>query len=459
MKINAFTTTISAIFALAVLQGNVISQNNNFDAPQNMGANLNTASDETGPVISPDGLSLYFSSNRPGGRGGTDVYVSQRAALGSAWGMPQNVGATINSSANDNITGISLDGLSMLINSSRPGGLGGPDLYLSTRKKANNDFGWNAPVNLGATVNSPFTDNSGNFFVDPKTGAVSLLFSSDRVAMNGVKLDFYQSTRLADGTFAAPTPINELNGEGAHFGSAIRPDGLEIFIGSSRPAGLNNPKFDIFVATRASTSEHWNAPVLVGGINNLEGDDRLPKLSADSAILYFNSNRAGGFGGFDLYSATRCSLYAVDSPCTVNKANADFDGDGRSDLSIFRPSEGNWYIFSRGNNTFKIQPFGNSGDKIVPGDYDGDGRTDFAVFRPSEGNWYYLQSATGGFSIVNWGIETDTPVPGDYDGDGRTDVAVYRSGAWYIVQSSNGQIVLRQFGISTDIPVVSPNPQ
>src|SRR6476620_6319338 len=83
MKINAFTTTISAIFALAVLQGNVISQNNNFDAPQNMGANLNTASDETGPVISPNGLSLYFSSNRPGGRGGTDVYVSQRAALGS----------------------------------------------------------------------------------------------------------------------------------------------------------------------------------------------------------------------------------------------------------------------------------------------------------------------------------------------------------------------------------------
>ena len=135
MKINAFTTTISAIFALAVLQGNVISQNNNFDAPQNMGANLNTASDETGPVISTNGLSLYFSSNRPGGRGGTDVYVSQRAALGSAWGMPQNVGATINSSANDNITGISLDGLSMLINSSRPGGLGGPDLYLSTRKR------------------------------------------------------------------------------------------------------------------------------------------------------------------------------------------------------------------------------------------------------------------------------------------------------------------------------------
>src|SRR5204863_757267 len=150
---------------------------------------------------------------------------------------------------------------SMLLNSARAGGIGGPDLWISTRTDANNDFGWTAPVNLGATVNCPTTDNSGNFFEDPATGAVTLIFSSDRAGgLPGVKFDFFQSTRNADGTFNTPTPINELNGEGSHFGSAIRRDGLEMFIGSSRPAGLNNPKFDIFVSSRASTSAPWSTP-------------------------------------------------------------------------------------------------------------------------------------------------------------------------------------------------------
>ncbi|MDQ3041512.1 MAG: VCBS repeat-containing protein, partial [Acidobacteriota bacterium] len=397
-------------------------------------------------------LSLYFSSNRPGGLGLTDVWVSQRATLTSAWGAPHNLGATVNSSSGDGVTSFSLDGRTMFIHSNRPGGLGLFDLYLSTRTDPNNDFGWTAPVNLGAVINSTLADLGTNYFEDPATGAGSLIFCSDRNGTPGIGFDVYQSTRNADGTFNPPTPINELNSVGAELRTAIRRDGLEIFIAASRPGGMVPGLFDIWVSTRASTTSLWNPPVLAPGLNTLEDDSQMA-LSPDGSILYFQSNRAGGFGGTDLYSTVRVS---------VNRSStADFDGDGRSDISVFRPSDGTWYVMQSGSNTFRAQPFGTSGDKIVPGDYDGDGRTDFAVFRAvsSSGIWYILRSSDNSFLAVTWGLNTDKPVPGDYDGDGRTDIAVYRDGAWYILQSSNGQFATHQFGASSDIPIAAGNIQ
>jgi glucose/arabinose dehydrogenase len=139
----------------------------------------------------------------------------------------------------------------------------------------------------------------------------------------------------------------------------------------------------------------------------------------------------------------------------------DFDCDGQSDVTVFRPSNGIWYVLQSGmNNTAHIDyQWGVSTDIPVPGDYDGDGQTDIAVFRRATGSWYVLLSGKGFSTFVSfqWGISTDTPVPGDYDGDGKTDVAVFRpaTGAWYVLQSTTNSttFVSYQWGTSTDIPV------
>jgi hypothetical protein len=98
-------------------------------------------------------------------------------------------------------------------------------------------------------------------------------------------------------------------------------------------------------------------------------------------------------------------------------------------------------------------------DVPVPGDYDGDGKTDVAIWRASTGTWAIIRSSDGGFTTRQWGSGgapyLDVAVPGDYDGDGKTDIAVWRrsTGTWYIIRSSDGGVTTQQSGASTDIPI------
>lgn len=133
----------------------------------------------------------------------------------------------------------------------------------------------------------------------------------------------------------------------------------------------------------------------------------------------------------------------------------DYNGGGEVDIAVFRASEGRWYISQGSRFNFNVINWGTAGDIAVPADYDGDGKTDAAVFRPSNGTWYIRESSTGNPRYVTFGLAGDALVPRDYDGDGKADVAVFRAGTWYIIQSFTGKVKTEQFGVIGDTPVAS----
>jgi hypothetical protein len=178
----------------------------------------------------------------------------------------------------------------------------------------------------------------------------------------------------------------------------------------------------------------------------------------------FNGDRFGGsvalsFGNLVVGAAEK----ALTSPngqgaayyftLGIPKTFFDFDGDLKSDLSIFRPSNGQWWYQQSSDNNVRALTFGVSTDKPVPADYDGDGKTDIAVYRPSTGEWFVLRSSNLTFFSIPFGISTDKPAPGDFDGDGLTDITVFRAsqGVWYINKTSGG-VQITQWGAASDVP-------
>jgi hypothetical protein len=162
------------------------------------------------------------------------------------------------------------------------------------------------------------------------------------------------------------------------------------------------------------------------------------------------------WGGVTFNIDNNISDAPVAGTAIAKNKTADFDGDGKTDVSVWRPDTGVWYIANSSNASYTIQGFGLSTDILAPGDFDGDGKTDLAVFRPSDGVWHVYSRSI--YRSFQWGANGDIPVPADYNGDGYTDLAVFRpsNGTWYIWNSSGGPNPFRieQFGIGGDKPVV-----
>jgi len=268
---------------------------------------FNTAFLDGCPFISRDGKSFYMASDRPGGLGGIDVWVSTRSWVSDPWGAPVNVGAPVNSADNDFCPTLHQDLHHFFFVSNRAGGCGGDDIY-ATRLLASGGF---APVqNVGCNVNS--AGNEASPFPTGSSDIGVLYFSSNRSggfdgADTGLVTgdsDLYSS--VASGRSYAPAVlVPGVNTEFADGQPNLRRDGLEVFFFSNRTGTIGGN--DIYASTRATTRDVWSEPMNLGPAVNSIASETRPSLSWNGTTLYFGSTRIGGTaeGSTDIYFTTR----------------------------------------------------------------------------------------------------------------------------------------------------------
>jgi hypothetical protein len=307
--------------------------------PINLGPPVNSPYREFGPVLSPDGLELYFSSDRPGGYGNVDIWVTRRASLQDPWGLPTNLGPQINSSTFDNPGSMSADGLTLYCHS-------GWDFYTTTR--ATKDSPWGPRVRLGSVVVPSTSYRNGTPLVT--ADGLELVFLSERPSGYGGGNDIWVSTRA---TSADPwgTPVNlgpSVNTPAIEAPTWLSPDGLTLLLISDRPGGFGG--VDMWVTTRASRGSPWGAPRNLGSSINTIDSVWIRVISPDGWCYLddYLGPRPGGLGQEDIWQATITPV-------------VDFNGDGKIDAADMAVLVDNW---GKNNSLCDIGPFP-LGDGVV----------------------------------------------------------------------------------------------
>ena len=283
--------------------------NSEWSEPLNLGALVNSNVFDAAPTLSEDGLSLYLTSNRPGGFGGNDLWVSHRDCGDCTWETPVNLGPVINSPAIENRASLSSDGHLLFFFSDRPGGHGSTDIWMSHRADPNDDFSWEPPVNLGPDVNTATAEQAPFYLQNAEDGAGNLYFARGESVLN--QQDIYVAAVTRDGETRGPAvSVGELNDPSFNdAGPTLRVDGREIFLQSSRPGtlGVN----DLYTSTRRSIHDPWSPPVNLGTPMNTAGVEQQSSLSHDGRTLVWASNRVGsllnpsGVPSLDIWMSTR----------------------------------------------------------------------------------------------------------------------------------------------------------
>lgn len=268
---------------------------------------LNTPSLDGCPMQSPDGLSLYMASNRPGGLGGLDIWVATRASTTAPWGAPTNLGVPVNSAADDFCpTPVPGGGLFFVSREALPGACGQGDIYFT---RYNPVHGWREPEHLACAPAGPNSELDEQGPSRVKIHGKELLFFSRSSASPPVAGDIFVSQQLAGG-YGPAVAVAALNDATANdIQPNVRKDGLEIVFSSNRAGGVGGQ--DIWAATRDSTDDPWSAPYNLGAAVNTVVSESRPSFSWRAEQLLFGRS-PGPEGSSDIYVTTREKLTSMD---------------------------------------------------------------------------------------------------------------------------------------------------
>jgi hypothetical protein len=271
---------------------------------------VNSAAQDWRPRLSPDGLSLYFHSNRTGGLGGYDIWVSRRAGRNCLWQAPVNLGAPVNTTGNDANPDFTPDGRVMFFSSGGHGGAGGSEILVTRRADPGDDFGWEPPVNLGPDVNTAAAEADPAYVPSEDGGALYFDRTTGGVATTG---DLYRVLVTRHGAPRGPAVlVSELSAPGITDGApTVRVDGRELVFWSGGAAGSRPGSVglaDLWVSTRRSVTDPWSPPRNLGAPVNSPMAELSASLSQDGRTLFFTVGgvRNGqGLGFQDMWMSTR----------------------------------------------------------------------------------------------------------------------------------------------------------